>query len=71
MGKLTRVALFAILKAMDVKENDEVILPTFTCIVVANAIKYLKAKPIYIDINPITYNRDLKDIIKKYPREQK
>lgn len=51
-----RVALYAILKAMGVKENDEIILPAFTCVVVPNAILYLGAKPIYVDISSDDYN---------------
>ncbi|MCQ2283436.1 MAG: aminotransferase class I/II-fold pyridoxal phosphate-dependent enzyme [Bacteroidales bacterium] len=51
-----RVALYAILRAMGVGEGDEVIVPAFTCVVVPNAIKYLKAKPVYVDIDPKTYN---------------
>ena len=54
-----RVALFTALKAMGIKEGDEVILPAFTCVVVPNAILYLKAKPVYVDIDPCTYNSDL------------
>ncbi len=51
-----RVALYATLKAMGVKQGDEVILPAFTCVVVPNAIIYLGAKPIYVDIDPATFN---------------
>ncbi len=47
-----RVALYAALKAMGVKEGDEIILPAFTCVVVPNSIIYLGAKPVYVDINP-------------------
>jgi perosamine synthetase len=54
-----RVALYAILKAMGVKKGDEVIVPAFTCVVVPNAIIYLGAKPVYVDINPETYNLDV------------
>jgi perosamine synthetase len=54
-----RVALYAILKAMGVKKGDEVILPAFTCVVVPNAIMYLGAKPVYVDIDPDTYNMNL------------
>ena len=53
-----RVALYAILKALDIKFGDEVILPGFTCVVVPNAISYLHAKPVYVDIEPKTYNID-------------
>ena len=51
-----RVALYTILKAMGVGEGDEVILPGFTCVVVANAVLYLGARPVYADIDPLTYN---------------
>ncbi len=54
-----RVGLYGILKAIDIKEGDEVILPAFTCVVVSNAIIYLGAKPIYVDIDPQTYNIDI------------
>jgi len=53
-----RVALYAILKAMGVQAEDEVILPGFTCIVVPNAIIYLGAKPVYVDIDQETFNID-------------
>lgn len=51
-----RVALYAVLKAIGVQPGDEVILPGFTCVVVPNAIIYLGAKPVYIDIDVRTYN---------------
>lgn len=54
-----RVALYAVLKAMGVKEGDEIILPAFTCVVVPNAILYIGAKPVYVDIDPGTYNFDI------------
>ena len=57
-----RVALYAILKAMGVKPGDEVIVPAYTCVVVPNAIIYLGAKPIYVDIDPRTYNMDASKI---------
>lgn len=60
-----RVALFAILKAMGITAGDEVILPGFTCVVVPNAIKYLGAKPVYVDIDPETLNIDPQKIGEK------
>ena len=51
-----RVALYAILKAIGIEEGDEIILPAFTCVVAVNPIIYLKAKPVYVDIDPKTYN---------------
>jgi len=51
-----RVALYAILKALGVGEGSEVILPGYTCVMNVNPIKYLSEKPIYVDIEPATYN---------------
>lgn len=53
-----RVATYAILRAMGVGEGDEVILPGYTCVMDVNPVKYLGAKPVYIDIDPATYNID-------------
>lgn len=49
-----RVALYAILRALDVGPGDEVILPAFTCVAVPNAILYAGARPVWVDIDPIT-----------------
>ena len=51
-----RVALYAALKSIGIKENDEIILPAFTCVVVPNAILYLKAKPVYVEIDLENYS---------------
>jgi len=59
-----RVALYTLLKTMQVGEGDEVILPAFTCVVVANAIKYLKATPVYADIREDSYTLDLDKVRK-------
>lgn len=50
-----RVALFALLRAMDVGRGDEVILPAFTCVAVPNAVLYAGARPVFVDIDPTTY----------------
>lgn len=60
-----RVALYAILRAIDIGQEDEVILPGFTCVVVPNAITYLGAKPIYVDIDPDTFNIDVSKLEEK------
>ena len=64
-----RVALYAILKAMDIKEGDEIVLPAFTCVVVPNAILYLKAKPVYVDISAEDYNVDINLIEKSITKK--
>jgi perosamine synthetase len=51
-----RVAFYAILKAMGIGIDDEVILPGYTCVMDVNPVKYLGAKPIYVDIEPDTFN---------------
>lgn len=60
-----RVALYAILRSLDIRQDDEVILPAFTCVVVPNAIKYLGARPVYADVDPETYTMDVNGIKKK------
>ena len=51
-----RVALYAILQALGIGKGDEVILPGYTCVVVANSIRYTGATPVYADIAPGTFN---------------
>lgn len=51
-----RVGLYAIFRALGVGAGAEVIVPAFTCVVVSNAILYLGAKPVYIDVDPKTFN---------------
>ncbi len=54
-----RVALYAILKSLGVGEGDEVILPGYTCVMDVNPIKYLDARPVYVDIEPDTFNMNV------------
>src|SRR4029077_7062808 len=53
-----RVALYAILKSLDLRQKDEVILPGYTCVVVPNSVRYAGATPVYADIAPGNYNID-------------
>ena len=59
------VALHLALIACGVKENDEVIVPAFSWISVANAVSYCNAIPVFIDIDPDTFNIDCKQIKNK------
>lgn len=54
-----RVALYALLRAMGVREYDEVVMPAYTCVVVPNAVKYLGAKPVYVDVSADTCNMEV------------
>jgi len=51
-------ALHLSLLACGIKENDEVIVPDYTFPATAYAVLYCKAKPVFVDIDPETYNID-------------
>lgn len=51
-------ALHSALWAADIKSGDEVIAPSFTFIATAEAIALSGAKPVFVDIDPQTYNID-------------
>jgi len=55
-------ALHLALAALGVKRGDEVIIPTFTMIATANAVRYTGAKPILVDSEPIMWNMDVSKI---------
>ncbi len=44
--------------ALGIGPKDEVITPSFTYIATAETVALLGAKPVYVDIDPITYNLD-------------
>ena len=48
--------LFLSLSAMGIKENDEVITTPFTFIASANTIMMTGAKPVFVDIDPVSLN---------------
>jgi perosamine synthetase len=54
-----RMGFYTILKSINIEKDDEVILPSFTCVVVPNAILYSGAKPIYCDIKNDDFNIDI------------
>lgn len=66
-----RVALYAMLKALGIKEGDEVILPGYTCVMDVNPIKYLGAKPVYVDIEPDTFNINVELLNQKLTKKTK
>ncbi|MFH1565579.1 MAG: peptidoglycan bridge formation glycyltransferase FemA/FemB family protein [bacterium] len=59
-----RTAIYALLKGMGIGEGDEVAIQAFTCVAVVNPIRYLKATPVFIDIDE-NFNMDIKDLKRK------
>ncbi len=51
-------ALTLLLKAYDIGPGDEVIVPANSFIATAAAVTFCGAKPVLVDVDPITYNMD-------------
>jgi len=54
-----RVALYALLRTLEIGPGDEVILPGYTCVMNVNPIKYVGASPVYVDIEPDAFNMNV------------
>lgn len=46
------VALHLALLALDVRPGDEVLIPSLTYIATANAVRYVGAEPVFVDVDP-------------------
>ena len=55
-------ALHLIVKALGIGPGDEVLVPSFTFVASVNVILYEGAKPVFVDIEPDTYNLDPEDL---------
>ena len=64
-------ALHLALLALDIKAKDEVIIPNLTYVAAVNAVKYVNAKPILVDINIKTWLMDTEQIEKKINKNTK
>jgi len=64
-------ALWLSLMALDVGLDDEVIIPAFTIIVDASVVCHLKAKPVFVDIDPVNFNLDPNKLEEKITKRTK
>jgi len=58
-------ALHLALHQLGVGAQDEVIVPALTFIASANPIVYVGAKPVFVDVDPLSWNISIEDIEKK------
>ena len=63
-------ALHLALVSLGIGPGDEVLVPSFTFVASANAIEYTGAKPVFIDIDPKSFNIDV-DGLEKYLSRKK
>lgn len=64
-------AIQASLHSIDIKKNDEVIVPSFTFVATANAIMAAGAKPVFVDIIKDNYTLDPIDLERKITSKTK
>lgn len=57
--------------AAGIGHGDEIITSPFSFVASANCILYVGAKPVFVDINPVTYNIDPKKIEEKITKRTK
>jgi perosamine synthetase len=65
------VALHLALLALDVRPGDEVLVPSLTYIATANAVRYVGAEPVFVDVDPATWCIDPTLIEAKITRRTK
>lgn len=64
-------ALQASLLALDIKEGDEVLVPSFTFVATANAVKAVGATPVFVDIEEYDYSMSPEDLQTKVTNKTK
>lgn len=55
-------ALYLLFRAMELKPGDEIITTPFTFFATAGAIVNAGGKPVFVDIDPVTYNIDVAQV---------
>ena len=64
-------ALHLALLALDIKKNDEVIVPNLTYVAPVNSVSYVGAKPILIDVDNETWLMNYETIVKNITKKTK
>jgi len=64
-------ALLLALMAIDIKPDDEVIVPTYSFFATAGVVSRLNATPVFVDIDPITFNINVDKIESKITSKTK
>ncbi len=64
-------ALHLALRALNIGPRDEVMIPSFVCTALLNAVHYVGAKPRIVDVNPDDFNISITDIQRKLNRKTK
>ncbi len=64
-------AILLPLMAYNIQEGDEIIVPAFTYFASASMISFYKAIPIFIDVDPVTFNIDPEKIEEKITERTK
>ena len=62
-------ALQAALYALDLKKDDQVLIPSFTFVATANAVLSIGAKPVFVDILKENYTMDPDDLQRKITKK--
>lgn len=65
------LALHLALMSLNIKDNHEIITPSYVCRSVLNAILYCGAKPVLCDVNKEDYNISFDDIKKRITKRTK
>ena len=58
-------ALHLALRALGVGPGDQVAIPSFVCSALLHAVRYEGADPLVIDVDPVSFNLDPKDLRKR------
>lgn len=64
-------ALLIALMAIDVKPGDEVIVPTYSFFATAGVVSRLNGTPVFVDVDPVTFNISPNEIEKKITEKTK